>query len=78
MYGRSLLPLLLLPCLSIAQATLPVKDFTTTDSLARTISYYGDLRQLTHEPTDGHRDQLSKTRALFVWVTHNTLAGIPV
>lgn len=71
MYGRSLLPLLLLPCLSMAQATLPVKDFTTTDSLARTVSFRGDLLRLTHELTDRHQDQLSKTRALFVWVADN-------
>ncbi|QJB31301.1 hypothetical protein HF324_07945 [Chitinophaga oryzae] len=71
MFGRSLFPLLLLPCLSIAQATLPVKDFTTTDSVARTVSCHGDLRRLTHELTDRYQDPLSKTRALFVWVAHN-------
>lgn len=69
MYQRLLL--MLLPSLTFAQATLPVKDFTHTDSLARTISWHGDLRQLTHELTDRYPDQLSKTRALFIWVTHN-------
>ncbi|MBC9909983.1 transglutaminase domain-containing protein [Chitinophaga varians] len=71
MYCRSLLILLLLPCLALAQGTIPVKDFSATDSLARTVRYHGDLHQLTTELTAPYADQLSKTRALFIWVTHN-------
>ncbi|MBC9933196.1 transglutaminase domain-containing protein [Chitinophaga qingshengii] len=48
-----------------------MKDFTEIDSTARTVRYHGELYTLTHQLTDPYPDQLSKTRALFIWVTHN-------
>ena len=57
------------PVLVRAQSTK--KDFSTVDSLARSIRYDNDIYRLTKELTSSHTEQLSKVRAIFIWVTDN-------
>jgi len=46
-------------------------NYSTIDSLARTVEYKGDLYQLTTELTQNCNTKLEKARAIFIWVTHS-------
>ena len=54
-----------------ATAAAQHKDYVTTDSLARTKKYNGDLRLLVSQLTEGYIDDTHKARAIFAWVTDN-------
>ncbi|WP_212004454.1 transglutaminase domain-containing protein [Chitinophaga sp. HK235] len=70
-YTCVFLAILLTPFYVYPQADMPKKDFAFTDSLARTIRYHGDVYTHTRELTTPYNDQLSKTRAIFIWITDN-------
>ena len=46
-------------------------DFGSVDSLARSIKYENDLVKLTKELITPYSDNISKVRALFIWITEN-------
>lgn len=49
----------------------PIRDFSTIDSFARTVKFKRDIYNLTHALTDHLKDPLSKSRAIFIWITEN-------
>lgn len=64
---------LLLFCLFVCMgASAQAKfDYTSLDSIARTITYKGDTKILSHELTSRYISETEKARAIFIWVTHN-------
>jgi len=46
-------------------------QYSTIDSLAKTVKYNGDLAMLTDQLTKGNKTELEKARAIFIWITHN-------
>lgn len=46
-------------------------NYRKLDSLSRTITYKNDLKLLTSELTKNYSTEFEKTRAIFIWITHN-------
>lgn len=46
-------------------------NYQKIDSLARTITYRNDLKLLTSELTRNYSSEFEKTRAIFIWISHN-------
>lgn len=62
---------LLVPFFNDAQTIRITRDFIVIDSTAKSVSYKKDIYRLTKELTTPYNDQLSKLRAIFIWVTDN-------
>lgn len=68
--------LLLLTCLFLSSGTYsqdlkPTIDYSHIDSFARQLKYPGDVYRLTQALTTPYQDNLSKARAIFIWITDN-------
>ena len=46
-------------------------DYSAIDNYAKTVKYKGDLKLLVSDLTKNCTTELEKTRAIFIWVTHN-------
>ena len=46
-------------------------DYSSIDSIARTVKYNGDIYVLTKTLTAAYPEKLAKTRAIFIWITEN-------
>ncbi len=59
------------PLFFFAQQPKSNADFSQVDSFSRTVKYKNDIYKLTNELTKPYPEQLLKTRAIFIWITHN-------
>lgn len=51
--------------------TFADSNFKHIDSVAKTIKYKGEIALLTYDLTKDYTSELEKSRAIFIWITHN-------